>query len=68
MTPLKFEIILVFPNFLTSKVLSRLTTREATRIPSLLYQISNFVLLLANEPEIKQGKAPKHSDHDCSFF
>ena len=37
MTPLKFEIILVFPKFLTSKVLSRLTTREATRIPSLLY-------------------------------
>ena len=48
MSPPKFEIFLIFPYFLRSYVLSRSATREATHIPSLLYWISRFVLLLVN--------------------
>ena len=49
----KFEIFLTFPYFLRSQVLSRSETREATRVPSLLYQISRFVLLVVNRVCIK---------------
>ena len=48
MSPPKFEIFLIFPYFLRSSVLSPWATREATRIPSLLYQISRFVALVVN--------------------
>ena len=37
MLPPKFEVFLIFPNFLRSQVLSRLASREVARIPSLLY-------------------------------
>ena len=33
----KFDTFLTFSNFRRSYVLSRLATREATRVPSLLY-------------------------------
>ena len=48
MAPPKFEIFLVFPYFPRSQLLSRSATREATRMPSLLYQMSRFVLLVVN--------------------
>ena len=44
----KFDIFQIFPNFLRSYVLSRSATREASRIPSLLYWISSFFLLAVN--------------------
>ena len=44
----KFKIFLIFSYFL-----SRLATREAARIPSLLYEISPFVLLVVNQVCIK---------------
>ena len=36
-SPSKFEIFLLFPNFLSAQVLSHSQTREACYIPSLLY-------------------------------
>ena len=48
MPPPKFEILLIFSNFLGSYVLSYLANRESTSMPSLLYYISNFVLLAMN--------------------
>ena len=65
MSPLKFEIFLVFSYFLRSYVLSRLTTYEPTWIPSLLYQISRFVLLVVNRSVLKHCKVPKYYDQDC---
>ena len=48
-SPAKFVIFLIFSNFLISpKSLNCLATSETTRIPSLLYWISSFVLLVAN--------------------
>ena len=49
MSPSKFEIFQIFSFFLKYQVLSRQATHESIRIPSLLYQISRFVLLVAKD-------------------
>ena len=45
-SPCYFEI---FVDFLTPKILSRSATLDATHMQKLLYQISNSVLLMANQ-------------------
>ena len=45
-SPVKFEIFLIFSNFL--RFLGYSATSKATRITSLLYYISRFVLLVPN--------------------
>ena len=42
MSPPRFDIFLIFPNFLRSQVLSR----SATRAPGLLYYMSSVVLFM----------------------
>ena len=51
MCPPKFEVFLIFPSFVRSSILSRSATREATRIPNLLYWISSFLLLMVKVPK-----------------
>ena len=60
MFPPKFEIFQIFPYSLRFYVL----TREATRIPSLRYQISCFVLLVFNLSALRYFKGPKYYDQD----
>ena len=47
-SPPKFEIFLIFLNFLGSSVLSHLVTRETTPRLNLLYYFLSLVLLAAN--------------------
>ena len=59
----KFEIFVRFPNFLRSWVLSCLATREETRIPSLLYQVSFCLWWIRFVP--KYCKVPIYYYQDC---
>ena len=49
MSPSKFEIFQIFSYFPRYQVLSRQASHESTRIPSLLYQILRFVLLVVED-------------------
>ena len=48
LSPPKFEVFLIFPNFPKSEVLTYLATCEPTPLPNLLYEISRLALLTAN--------------------
>ena len=44
------------------------TNREATRIPSLLYEILSFILFVANLAVLKICNVPKPYDQDCRLI
>ena len=60
---MKFDIILNFPNFLRSQVLSRLATREATRIYQFITNNQALFHLWWKKNLVKRQQFSKYYDH-----
>ena len=66
MSSSKFDFLKIFRNFLDPLALSRLETREATRITCcyIRYQASFYLCRIRLVP--KHCKVPKYYDQDCN--
>ena len=68
MCPSKFEIFLIFPNFLRSKksyVVWQLVRQLVYQVCDTRYQVSFYLWLIRSV--LKYCKVPKHYDQDCSL-
>ena len=61
----RFQILLLFPNFLRSYVLSRPAVREATRTYQFITNNHTSFNLRWKENLLKHQKVSKYYEHDC---